>query len=189
MTLTPPPFFAPPVKENKPPIWVPPTISGPVLAIEPEKKIITENADLDTIRSQSFNHLSTTPAGKLQDHRVMKLWQKKPKYFFEDVMDVKLDLWQEEVVELYLNHQRVAMVASKGPGKTATLAFIGWHFFITNNLPKVAALSISKEHLMSALWAELLKWRSRSKLLQISTIDGMDRIKMKGHESYSFIDA
>lgn len=125
----------------------------------------------------------------LQPHQVMKLWREKPKYFFRDVMDVTLDAWQEDVVELYLKNQRIAMVASKGPGKTGTLAFIGWHFFITNFQPKMAALSVSKAHLMANLWAELLKWRARSQLLTLSTNEGLSKITLKGHEGYSFIDA
>lgn len=126
---------------------------------------------------------------ELQPAQVLRLWQQKPKIFFKDVMDVTLDLWQEEVCELYMHNQRIAMVASKGPGKTASLALFGWHFFMTNHRPKMAALSVSKAHLMANLWAELLKWRSQSKLLVMSTTDGQAKIALIGHEGYSFIDA
>ena len=125
----------------------------------------------------------------LQTEKVMKLWRHKPKIFFRDVLDVELDTWQEDCVELYMNNQRLAMVASKGPGKTGLLAFIGWHFFITGYQPKIAAMSITKDHLKANLWAELLKWRSRSQLLIKSATDGAERIALKGHEGYSFIDA
>ena len=125
----------------------------------------------------------------LQAHQTMKLWRHKPMIFFRDVLDLKLDLWQEECVDLYMNNQRLAMIASKGPGKTFTLNVIGWHFFITHDRPKIACLSISKDHLMSNLWAELLKTRSNSKLLTLSTNDGQKKISLKGHEGYSFIDA
>lgn len=125
----------------------------------------------------------------LQPSQVMRLWNAKPKIFFRDVLDVTLDLWQEEVCELYLYNQRIGMIASKGPGKTATLALLGWHFFTTNHQPKIAALSVSKAHLMSNLWAELLKWRSQSKLLSMSTTDGQQKIALKGYEGFSFIDA
>jgi len=129
------------------------------------------------------------PVTELSASQVMRLWQKKPKIFFRDVMDVTLDTWQEEVCELYMHNQRIAMVASKGPGKTGVLAFLGWHFFMTSHQPKIAALSVSKAHLMSNLWAELLKWRSQSKLLTISTTDGQQKIALVGHDGYSFIDA
>lgn len=124
-----------------------------------------------------------------QSALTMKLWQHRPKIFFRDVLDVTLDLWQEECVELYMNNQRLAMVASKGPGKTGLLSFIGWHMFICFHRPKIAALSISEKHLKANLWAELLQWRSQSKLLIASTNDGATRITLKGHEGYSFIDA
>lgn len=145
--------------------------------------------DQGPANAPSFNHLTNTPSLKLESHQVMKLWRSKPKYFFRDVMDVTLDPWQEDCVELYLSHQRLGLVASKGPGKTGLLAFLGWHFFITGHQPKMAALSISKDHLKSNLWAELLRWRASSKLLTISTIGGMEQIDLKGHEGYSFISA
>lgn len=125
----------------------------------------------------------------LQPEKVMALWRARPRIFYEDVMDVKLDPWQEDCVELYLNNQRLGLVASKGPGKTFLLAMLGWHFFITSYQPKLAALSISEAHLKSNLWAELLKWRARSQLLSLSTNEGNSKITLKGHEGYSFIDA
>lgn len=125
----------------------------------------------------------------LQPSDVAKLWRHRPKIFFKDAFDVTLDAWQEDVVELYVNNQRIALVASKGPGKTFTLAMLGWHFFATRYQPKMAALSVTKDHLMANLWAELLKWRARSPLLIQSTNEGFSKITLKGHEGYSFIDA
>jgi len=125
----------------------------------------------------------------LQPHHVMKLWRNRPKIFVEDVFDLKYDLWQEDYVERYMNHSRVAAVASKGPGKTFTLATIGWHFFITRDLPKMAALSITKDHLKANLWAELRKLRAQSELVKRTVQDGETRLTRIGHEGYSFIDA
>lgn len=125
----------------------------------------------------------------LQPHHIMKLWRARPTIFVEDAFDVKYDDWQEHYVELYMKHSRVAAVASKGPGKTFTLATIGWHFFITRNLPKMAALSITKDHLKSNLWAELRGLRAKSELVRRSVTDGESRLSRIGHEGYSFIDA
>lgn len=72
---------------------------------------------------------------------------------------------------------------------TFIIAILGWHFFATNHQPKMAALSVTKEHLKSNLWAELLRWRASSPLLVKSTNDGAEKISLKGHEGYSFIDA
>lgn len=139
--------------------------------------------------SEQATGLILSKPSELQPAQVLRLWQAKPKIFFRDVLDVTLDSWQEDVCEMYLNNQRIGMVASKGPGKTAVLALLGWHFFICNHQPKIAALSVSKAHLMSNLWAELLKWRSQSRLLTMSTTDGQQKIALRGHEGYSFIDA
>ncbi len=125
----------------------------------------------------------------LQSADVIKLWRAKPIIFMEDSFDVKLDSWQEEIVYLYLTHQRIAAVACKGPGKTFILAMLGWHYFMCNHQPKMAALSVTKDHLKSNLWAELLMWREQSNLCKSSTNDGAERITLKGHEGYSFIDA
>lgn len=126
---------------------------------------------------------------ELQSKHMMKLWRHRPKIFLHDNFDLVLDAWQEEVVELYITHQRVGLVASKGPGKTFTLACLGWHFFICHHQPKIAALSITKDHLMSNLWAELARLRSRSPLVTKSTNESASRFTLKGHELYSFIDA
>jgi hypothetical protein len=125
----------------------------------------------------------------LQPSDITKLWRHRPKIFFKDAFDVTLDAWQEDCVQLYMENQRLALVASKGPGKTFFLSMIGWHFFATRYQPKMAALSVTKDHLMANLWAELLKWRARSPLLVQSTNEGFSKITMKGHEGYSFIDA
>lgn len=162
------------------------------LYVPPEKRIITELtpevAALAQFKDASFNHLTNKPSD-LIPAKVMKLWQKRPKIFLRDVMDVTLDSWQEDCADLYMDNQRLAMVASKGPGKTMFLAVIGWHFFICHHQPKIAALSISHAHLMSNLWAELLMWRSQSKLLTLSTTEGLSAINLKGKEGFSFIQA
>jgi hypothetical protein len=126
---------------------------------------------------------------ELQPHHVLKLWRHRPKIFMQDVLDITPLAWQEDCLQLYMENPRLAMVASKGVGKTLFLASVVWHFFMTGHLPKIAVLSITKDHLKSNLWAELIRLRSRSELLQRSSTDGAERIALLGHEQYSFIDA
>jgi len=140
------------------------------------------------IEAPNVQRLLNKPA-QLQPHQVMKLWRHKPLIFFRDVLDFTPLAWQEECTHLYMENDRLAMVASKGVGKTRYLASVTWHFFITQNLPKIAVLSITKDHLMANLWAELLKARAESKLLVASSNEGFSKITLKGHEGYSFIDA
>lgn len=140
------------------------------------------------IEAPNVQRLINKPA-ELQPHQVMKLWRHKPLIFFKDVLDFTPLLWQEECTHLYMTNDRLAMVASKGVGKTAYLSAVTWHFLITQHIPKIAVLSVTKDHLMSNLWAELLKTRATSKLLTMSTNEGFSKITLKGHEGYSFIDA
>ena len=125
----------------------------------------------------------------LQAPSIIKLWRERPKIFMNDMFDVTLDLWQEEVVESYITHNRVGVIANKGPGKTFLLAMLGLHFFSTHYMPKIAALSITSDHLKDNLWAEMLKWRSRSPTLEKSITDGAQKIELIGHGGYSFISA
>lgn len=133
---------------------------------------------------------------QLQPEHIMKLWRERPSIFIEDVFDLThdgkkltLDDWQEESFQKYLTHQRLAMVANKGPGKTFTLAMMTWHFFMTNHMAKIAVLAISKDHLKSNLWAELAKLHASSTLISKSVEAGSEKFSLKGHELYSFIDA
>lgn len=124
-----------------------------------------------------------------QAARIMKLWQKRPKIFFRDVMNITMDPWQEDCVDLYMNNERTGLIASKGPGKTFLLAGICWHFNICHHDPKTACLSITKDHLMSNFWAELLRLRHQSPLIAASYEEGMKRMNRIGKEGFSFIDA
>ena len=121
--------------------------------------------------------------------KVMRLWQMRPEIFMRDNFDVVLDTWQQEAVELYKHNQRLAMICSKGPGKTMLLAMFGWHFFLTNKLPKIAALSISSKNLKANLWPELAMWGARSDLVIKSATVKSERITLNGYEKMSFIDA
>lgn len=140
------------------------------------------------IEAPNVQRILNKPVG-LQPDKVMKLWRHRPLIFFRDVLDFTPLAWQEDCTNLYMQNDRLAMVASKGVGKTAFLAAVTWHFFITQHLPKIAVLSVTKDHLMANLWAELLKARAQSKLLVASSNEGFSKITLKGHEGYSFIDA
>jgi hypothetical protein len=141
------------------------------------------------IEAPNVNLLTTKTAIELDEAKVMKLWRARPLIFMRDVLDFEPLEWQAECAELYLQNPRLAMVASKGVGKTGLLASLIWHFFITGMDPKVAVLSITKDHLKSNLWAELSRYRDRSKLLTLSTHGGTERITMKQKEEFCFIDA
>ena len=75
------------------------------------------------------------------------------------------DPWQHDVLMAFPHHQRIAMKACKGPGKTALLAVLAWNFLATRPHPKIAATSITSDNLADGLWSEMAKWQSRSPFL------------------------
>lgn len=125
----------------------------------------------------------------LQSPQILRLWREKPVYFIKDHFDLTPDIWQEEALDLYMRCERVALVASKGPGKTAWLSWVGLHFLTMYYETKLAALSITKDHLKDNLWSELLKWRSRSEVLKKTISDGSEKIEVYGKEGIAFISA
>lgn len=119
----------------------------------------------------------------------MRLWQKNPAIAIYDWFDITLDTWQEDVAIDFRDNDRIGLIASKGPGKTAVMAMLTWWFFLTKFQPKIGALSVTKDNLKANLWAELLMLRSKSKLASLSTNDGSEKIGLKGHDNYAFIQA
>lgn len=77
-----------------------------------------------------------------------------------------IDEFQKECMQEVARHERVAMKASKGPGKTTVLAWILWWYLVTRLFPRIVCTSITKENLYSNLWAEASKWYGQSVMLQ-----------------------
>ncbi len=101
---------------------------------------------------------------KPSDH--LRRWREHPVQFVREVFGVVPDAWQARVLEAFPHHQRLAMKACKGPGKTAVEAWLAWNFLLTRIEPKVAAVSVTAENLADNLWSEMAKWQQRSPLLQ-----------------------
>ena len=93
-------------------------------------------------------------------------WADSPVGFVRHHFKIEPDTWQAEVLEAYPHHKRLAMKACKGPGKTAVIAWIAWHFLATRPDPKIAATSITNDNLADNLWAEMSKWQQRSAYLR-----------------------
>lgn len=83
-----------------------------------------------------------------------------------ELFQVTPDPWQDEVLKAFPHQQRIAMKASKGPGKSCLEAWLAWNFLLTRPFPKIAATSISGDNLRDGLWAEMAKWRDKSPLLK-----------------------
>ena len=121
-------------------------------------------------------------------------WRLAPITFLVEELRFRPDHWQADAVARFTNIEvwRLALVACKGPGKSALLAALIWLFLVVNlDLePKVAITSITEDNLKDGLWAELRKWYKRSGFLQRTFKFGTDRITRKGGDPEScFISA
>jgi phage terminase large subunit len=92
-------------------------------------------------------------------------WRDDPVRFVRDHFKVEPDCWQADALTHYLYVPRLCMKAAKGPGKSAVLAWIGWHFLLCFPHSMIGATSISADNLKSCLWTELARWRMQSPLL------------------------
>lgn len=112
---------------------------------------------------------------------VIRRWRESPLAMVRELFKVEPDAWQRDVLEAFPHRQRVAMVACKGPGKTAVLAWLAWNFLLTRPHPKIAATSISGDNLADNLWTEMAKWRQKCELLQATFEWTSSRIFAKEH--------
>jgi hypothetical protein len=96
----------------------------------------------------------------------IRLWRERPSVFVREVFSVTPDAWQDEILDAFPTHQRLAMTACKGPGKTALLAWITWNFLATRIDPKILCTSVTGDNLDDGLWTELAKWQAKSPFLK-----------------------
>ena len=93
-------------------------------------------------------------------------WLERPDIFVREVFGATPDPWQDDVLRAFPHKHQIAMKASKGPGKTALLAWCAWNFLLTRLHPKIAATSISSDNLQDNLWTEMAVWQNKSPMLK-----------------------
>jgi phage terminase large subunit len=119
----------------------------------------------------------------------LRTWRERPQKMVRDLFNADPDPWQDEALSVFPTCPRMAMRASKGPGKTTVLAWCAWNFLLTRKEPNIAACSISGDNLRDGLWKEMAKWHGRSTLLQDQfTITG-ERIFLKENRENWFMTA
>lgn len=127
----------------------------------------------------------------------IRRWLHDPIFFVRDCLGVEPDDWQAECLLAYardpvVNPQkldRIALKASKGPGKSTLESWIGWHFLSVWPHPKGVATSISGDNLRDNLWTELAKWQGRSSFLKNTFTWGAERIVCKHHPETWWLSA
>ncbi len=115
------------------------------------------------------------------DGTALRAWRASPPRFVREVFGVTPDAWQDEVLAAFPHHQRIAMKACKGPGKTALESWLAWNFLLTRPHPKIAATSITATNLADNLWTEMAKWQSKSELLKAAFEWQKTRIVCRDH--------
>lgn len=122
-------------------------------------------------------------------------WRVDPVKFVHDNFHAEPDPWQHDVLGLMgkPGRKRIAMKACAGPGKTAVLAWAGWHrlacFAAPNEHPKGAAVSITGDNLRDNLWSELARWQNESPFLLNAFQWNAQRITAKDHPETWFLAA
>lgn len=97
---------------------------------------------------------------------INKRWRDDPVLFVLEMFGIVLDAWQVDVINVYHKHNRIALKASKGPGKSFLLACICWHFLVTRDHPNIAAISESRENLRDGLWKEMARLQKMSRKVE-----------------------
>ena len=93
-------------------------------------------------------------------------WWERPDFMVRELFEATPDAWQDVVLRSFPVTPRIAMKASKGPGKTTTLAWVAWNFLLTRPHSNISAVSISSANLRDNLWKEMAVWLKKSPLLQ-----------------------
>lgn len=122
-------------------------------------------------------------------------WRHDPIKFVRDVFHAEPDPWQLDTLALAgkPGRKRIAMKACAGPGKTAVLAWLGWHrlacFAAPNEHPKGDAVSITSDNLRDNLWAEMARWQNESPFLLSAFTWQKERIIANDHPETWFLAA
>lgn len=116
-------------------------------------------------------------------------WRERPDIMVRELFGATPDPWQDDALRCFPTTPRIAMKASKGPGKTTTLAWLSWNYLLTRPHPNISAVSVSSSNLRDNLWKELAVWRNKSTLLQASFEWTSERIYNREHKATWFMSA
>ena len=104
----------------------------------------------------------------------------------EDVIGMKYDPWQKEVLEALAKRRFVAVRSGHGVGKSFTMANAILWFLLTHPFCKVICTAPSKEQLFDVLWAELYRLIRESNKLSKLVEWKKDRIDVRQHKEEWF---
>jgi phage terminase large subunit len=124
-------------------------------------------------------------------------WRHDAVAFVRDMFGVNPDRWQRDALMAFSSddpkHQRIAMQACAGPGKSAVLAWCGLHFLVCqgdkDHHPNGYAMSVTGDNLKDNLWKEFAVWRARSPFLITAFEQTSERIFARDHPKTWWIAA
>jgi hypothetical protein len=114
-----------------------------------------------------------------EDRAIAELvrWRQDPVAFVHDMFGAEPDAWQADGLRLARDAPRVGLSASKGPGKSALLSWVGWwNLYLWVDAQGIAT-SITVDNLRDNLWKELAYWYSRAPALQQTFVLHAERIE------------
>lgn len=127
--------------------------------------------------------------------RRIALWREDLRRLVTEEFGVQeLDDFQEEALlaasgEDMRELPRICLKASKGPGKTATLAWIGLGAMATRPHLNGACISNTGDNLRDNLWKELAKWQNRSEFFKAAFVWTAKRFFARGYEATWWLSA
>lgn len=133
---------------------------------------------LDTAQAAERRVLTDSRAAAVDIVAKMRQWKAEPWTFVREVLRGTPDRWQDRILHAVVGltpegtplppeqpHDKIALKACKGPGKTCLEAWLAWWFLDCFESPNILATSITGENLRDNLWKEMAVWQQRSKLL------------------------
>lgn len=87
--------------------------------------------------------------------KLLALYYHRPDLFVEQVLNIKLDPQQLDLIYNLYKYEWVTVRSGKGPGKTFAAAVLVWHFLITRALSKVFITAPAASQMAGSIWSEL----------------------------------
>ncbi len=123
------------------------------------------------------------------DELVLEGWEgywDNPVHFVTDVLGVKPEPYQADILDAIAEYDRVAVKSGHGPGKTATAAWADIWFLGTRPFSKVPITAPTFEkQVRDIFWAEVHKWVRESPMAKEVELT-QTRMAVKGHEEEWF---
>jgi phage terminase large subunit len=116
-------------------------------------------------------------------------WRTDAIAFVRECCGAEPDPFQLEALAAFPTSSQLAVVGSKGCGKTALLAWEILCFLLTRPLANIAVTSISGDNLKDGLWKELALWIERSPILSAAFEWQSSRIVSRTHPATWWVSA